>query len=183
MHVHLREPGFSFKETILTGTKAAAHGGYTDVCAMPNLNPVPDSQANLQLEQKIIDRDAVINVYPYASITQAEKGLALTDIKNINAIAFSDDGVGVQSKVLMETAMKQGKFIVAHCEDNSQDTDRKAEYKQIERDLELAAKTGCKYHVCHISTKESVELISEAKKEKIDVTCETGKSISCKSTE
>lgn len=171
VHVHLREPGFSYKETIHTGTIAAAHGGFTDICAMSNLNPVPDSKDNLQIELNIINKNAVINVYPYASITINQKGEELTP--NLGTIAYSDDGVGVQSAKLMQQAMETKNFIVAHCEDNGQPSPREAEYKQIERDLELAAKTNAKYHVCHISTKESVNLIREAKKEHINVTCET----------
>ncbi len=197
VHVHLREPGFSYKETIRTGSLAAAHGGYTAVFAMPNLSPVADSLAHLKLEQDIIDRDAAIAVYPYAAITVNEEGKELTDLEALSAhcIAFSDDGHGVQSEEMMRTAMirakKLGKLIVAHCEDNTllhggyiHDGDyakkhghrgicSESEWGQIERDLRLAEETGCKYHVCHISTKESVDLIRKAKARGVDVSCET----------
>ncbi len=197
VHVHFREPGFSYKETILTGSAAAAHGGYTAVCTMPNLDPVPDSVEHLNLEREIIARDAVIAVYPYASITKGERGEALVDFEALSkeAIAFSDDGRGVQSTEMMEAAMEKAaaldKLIVAHCEVNGllrggyihagayaaahghRGIVSESEWKQIERDLALAKKTGCAYHVCHISTKESVGLIREAKREGIDVTCET----------
>ena len=198
VHVHLREPGFSYKETIKSGTLASARGGFTAVCSMPNLNPVPDSVLNLKIQQDIIDKDAVIDVFPYASITVGEKGEELVDIPALSkkAIAFSDDGRGVQSTEMMETAMRlakeNGKMIVAHCEVNSlldggyihkgeyaekyghQGICSESEYLQIERDLALAKKIGVKYHVCHISTKESVEVIRKAKKDGVDVTCETG---------
>ncbi len=198
VHVHLREPGFSYKETIKSGTLASARGGFTAVCSMPNLKPVPDSLENLKIQQDIIDKDAVIDVYPYASITLGEKGEELVDIKALSncAIAFSDDGRGVQLDEMMERAMllakENGKMIVAHCEVNSllnggyihkgEYAERnghkgicsESEYLQIERDLALAKKIGVKYHVCHISTKESVDVIRKAKKEGVDVTCETG---------
>ncbi len=198
VHVHLREPGFSYKETIKTGTVASAHGGYTDVLSMPNLNPVPDSYENLKLQLDIIKRDAVIDVYPYASITKKEMGQELSDMDELSeyAIAFSDDGKGVQSDELMRKAMIKakalGKMIVAHCEDNSllnegyihkgkyaelnnhRGISSESEYKQIARDIELIKETGCSYHVCHISTKESVELIRQAKADGLDITCETG---------
>ena len=198
VHVHLREPGFSYKETIKTGTMASARGGFTAVCSMPNLKPVPDSVENLKVQQDIIDKDAVIDVFPYASITLGEKGEVLTDIKALskNAIAFSDDGRGVQSDEMMERAMQlakeSGKIIAAHCEVNSllnggyihdgeyakahghRGICSESEYLQIERDLALAKKIGVRYHVCHISTKESVDVIRKAKKEGVDVTCETG---------
>ena len=197
VHVHFRQPGFSYKETILTGSKAAAKGGYTDVCTMPNLNPVPDSVEHLKEQTDIIKRDAVINVYPYGAITVGRMGLELADMENMrDAIAFSDDGSGVQSDEMMFTAMQKAKslnkIIAAHCEDNSLlvkggcihdgkyarqnnliGISSQSEYKQIERDLALVEKTGCSYHVCHISTKESVELIRQAKKKGLDVTCET----------
>ena len=197
VHVHLREPGFSYKETIRSGSEAAAHGGYTAVCAMPNLNPVADSPAHLKEEQDIIDRDAVISVLPYAAITVNEDGKEITDLEAMaeNCVAFSDDGHGVQSHEVMEEAMirakKLGRIITAHCEDNSllfggyihdgeyakehghKGICSRSEWGQIERDLRLAEKTGCKYHVCHISTKESVELIRAAKARGVDVTCET----------
>ena len=198
VHVHFREPGFSYKETVKTGSMAAAAGGFTDVCAMPNLNPVPDSYENLERELEIIRRDAVIGVHPYGAITVGEKGEALSDMDGIskNVIAFSDDGRGVQSDGMMEEAMirakRLGKIIAAHCEVNSllnggyiHDGDyakahghrgicSESEWKQIERDIGLAEKTGCRYHVCHISTKESVQLIRDAKKRGVDITCETG---------
>ena len=196
VHVHLREPGFSYKETIFAGSRASAHGGYTDVLTMPNLNPVPDNVENLEKQLEIIKRDAVINVHPYASITVGQKGEQLTDFKSLtHAIAFSDDGRGVQSEDMMRDAMINakalGKMIVAHCEDNSllfggyihdgeyarlhnhKGICSKSEWGPIERDLKLAKETGCKYHVCHISTKESVDLIRKAKADGVDVTCET----------
>ena len=197
VHVHLREPGFSYKETIASGTMAAAAGGYTAVCSMPNLNPVPDSAKNLKQQTDIIERDAVIAVYPYGAITKGENGEQLSDMNDIanDVIAFSDDGRGVQSDGMMRSAMKKAKeldkIIVAHCEVNSlleggyihkgeyaaKNNHRgicsESEYLQIERDLKLAKEIGCKYHVCHISAKESVEVIRNAKKDGIDVTCET----------
>ena len=197
VHVHFREPGFSYKETIATGSLAAAHGGYTAVCTMPNLDPVSDSPEHLKMQQDIIDRDAVINVYPYAAITVGQKGAALADLDGMadKCIAFSDDGHGVQSDDMMREAMFHakdlGKIITAHCEVNSllkggyiHDGDyakanghrgicSESEWRQIERDIKLADETGCAYHVCHISTKESVELIRDAKKSGVDVTCET----------
>ncbi len=198
VHVHLREPGFSYKETIRTGTLASAHGGYTAVCSMPNLNPVPDSVENLKKQLDIIEKDAAIAVYPYGSITVGQQGEELSDMEGMseNVIAFSDDGRGVQSDELMEKAMLKakalGKMIVAHCEVNEllkggcihdgeyakahchRGICSESEWKQIERDIKLAEKTGCAYHVCHISTKESVEIIREAKKRGVDITCETG---------
>ncbi len=197
VHVHLREPGFSYKETIKSGTTAAAHGGYTDVCSMPNLRPVPDSVENLREQTDIIARDAVIGVHPYGAITVGEMGEELSDMERMapDVIAFSDDGRGVQSDEMMEAAMRKakslGKMIVAHCEVNSllrggyihdgeyarahghRGICSESEWGQIERDLRLAEKTGCAYHVCHISTKESVELIREAKRRGVNVTCET----------
>lgn len=197
VHVHLREPGFSYKETILSGSKASARGGYTDICSMPNLKPVPDSEENIKVEQDIIDRDAVIRVHPYASITLNQEGKVLSDFEALSdkCFAFSDDGRGVQSAELMEKAMKKAKaldkIIVAHCEDNSllnagyihdgeyaklhghKGICSESEWGPIKRDIELAKKTGCKYHVCHISCKESVELIRQAKKDGVDITCET----------
>ena len=198
VHVHFREPGFSYKETIKSGSKAAAHGGYTAVCTMPNLNPVPDSVEHLNEQIKIIENDAVINVYPYASITVGQNGFELSDMESMSkdCIAFSDDGRGVQSRELMREAMLKakalGKMIVAHCEDNSllhggyihdgeyakthghRGICSKSEWGPIKRDLELVRETGCAYHVCHISCKESVELIRQAKAEGLNVTCETG---------
>lgn len=197
VHVHLREPGFSYKETILTGTMAGLKGGYTALCSMPNLNPVPDCPKNLQIQLDIIKKDAKIAVYPYGSITMAQAGEKLSDMDGLakDVIAFSDDGRGVQSTEVMRNAMQKakslGKMIVAHCEDNTLLFDgyihdgqyakthghrgicSKSEWKQIERDLKLVEETGCAYHVCHISTKESVEIIRQAKKSGIDVTCET----------
>lgn len=197
VHVHLREPGFSHKETVRTGTMAAARGGYTTVCAMPNLNPVPDSAGALEKELEIIRRDAVIRVLPYGAITKGEGGAELSDMEDMapDVCAFSDDGRGVQNDDMMRRAMqkakKLGKMIVAHCEVNSllhggyihdgayakahghRGICSESEYAQIARDLELVRETGCAYHVCHISAKESVELIRKAKAEGLDVTCET----------
>ena len=197
VHVHLREPGFSHKETIKSGTLAAAHGGYTAVCSMPNLNPVPDSFDTLKTQLDLIEKDALISVYPYAAITKGELGMELSDFDALseNAVAFSDDGRGVQSDEMMKNAMTKAKsldkIIAAHCEVNDllnggyihdgeyakkhghRGICSESEWKQIERDLALAGEIGCKYHVCHISTKESVELIRKAKKNGIDVTCET----------
>ena len=179
VHVHLREPGFSYKETIRTGTLAAARGGYTAVCPMPNLAPVPDSPPALEKQLDIIARDAAVRVYPYGAISAGENGRELSDMAALapRVIAFSDDGRGVQSGELMELAMKEakslGKIIAAHCEDMSQPDSRQREWREIERDLELAAKTGCAYHVCHISCKESAALIRQAKHSGVDVSCET----------
>ena len=197
VHVHFREPGFSYKETILSGSLAAARGGYTAVCTMPNLNPVPDNAENVKCQKDIIERDALIAVYPYASITVSQKGEALSDMEKIagDVIAFSDDGKGIQSEELMRQAMIKakslGKIIVAHCEDNSllhggyihdgkyakehshKGICSESEYKPIERDIALAKETSCAYHVCHISCKESVELIRKAKADGVDITCET----------
>lgn len=197
VHVHFREPGFSYKETIKTGCLAAARGGYSAVCTMPNLNPVPDTPENLEKELEIIRRDACINVYPYGAVTEGQRGekLAQMDLIADNVIAFSDDGHGVQSEALMRDAMlaakKLGKLIVAHCEVNSllnggyihdgayaaahghKGICSESEWEQIARDLMLAKETGCGYHVCHISTRESVELIRKAKAEGVNVTCET----------
>ena len=198
VHVHFREPGFSYKETIASGSRAAARGGYTDVCAMPNLNPVPDTPEHLRMEQELIDRDAVIGVHPYGAITMEEKGETLVDMPALapNICAFSDDGRGVQSPDMMRTAMTQakqlGKIIAAHCEVNElvrggvihdgvyarehghKGICSESEWQQIERDIALAKETGCDYHVCHISTKESVELIRQAKADGVNITCETG---------
>ena len=196
VHVHLREPGFFYKETIASGTAACARGGYSDVFSMPNLNPVPDNKQALDMQLDIIKKDAVINVHPYASITVGQKGEELSSFEELSeAVAFSDDGRGVQSaemmKKAMENAKEMGKIIVAHCEDNSllfggcihdgqfakkngfKGICSESEWKPIERDIELVRQTGCKYHVCHISTKESVELIRKAKAEGLDITCET----------
>lgn len=197
VHVHFREPGFSYKETIESGCASASRGGFTTVFTMPNLNPVPDTVENLKVQLDLIEKQATINVYPYASITIGERGEALTDIESLSkyAIAFSDDGRGVQNPEMMERAMRlakeNGKLICAHCEDNSllfggyihkgsyaernghRGICSESEYAQIARDLELVAKTGVSYHVCHISAKESVKLIREAKKSGLDVSCET----------
>ena len=198
VHVHFREPGFSYKETIATGSRAAARGGYTAVCTMPNLNPVPDSVENLRVQRRLIEETACIHVYPYGAITVGEQGEALSDLEGMapDVVGFSDDGRGVQSDSLMRQAMLRakalGKPIVAHCEVNSllrggyiHDGDyakahghrgicSESEWGQIARDLELVKETGCAYHVCHVSAKESVSLIRKAKAEGLDVTCETG---------
>ena len=196
VHVHLREPGFCYKETIETGTKASARGGYTAVCSMPNLNPVPDSATNLQVQLDAINAGAVINVYPYGAITVGQKGEKLADLQGMTqAFAFSDDGRGVQSDEMMleamQTAKRLGKVIVAHCEVNSllnggyihdgsyakahghKGICSASEYQQVARDLKLVEQTGVSYHVCHVSTKESVQLIRDAKAKGLDVTCET----------
>lgn len=197
VHVHFREPGFSYKETIASGSAAAAHGGYTAVCTMPNLDPVPDSAEHLQVQLDAIKRGAAIKVLPYGAITVGEKGEKLADMEAMSdkVCAFSDDGKGVQNDEMMREAMtaakRLGKIIAAHCEDNSllfggyihdgeyarmhghRGISSESEYKQIERDLRLAEETGCAYHVCHISTKESVELIRQAKAHGVNVTCET----------
>lgn len=199
VHVHLREPGFSYKETIASGTAAAAAGGYTAVCAMPNLKPVPDCAETLQPELEAIARDAVIHVYPYGAITRGEQGQELADLSAMapDTVGFSDDGKGVQSpeqmRLAMELAKALDKPIVAHCEDESllqkgwcvhdgayarahglTGNAPESEWRQVERDLQLVAETGCRYHVCHISTKESVALIRQAKAQGLPVTCETG---------
>ncbi|MBQ9421748.1 MAG: dihydroorotase [Lachnospiraceae bacterium] len=197
VHVHFREPGFSYKETIGSGSKAAARGGYTAVCPMPNLKPVPDSAKHMEEELKLIREEAVIDVLPYASITVNEDGRELSDMEALaeSAIAFSDDGRGVQDEEMMRDAMTRakalGKMIVAHCEVNDllhggyihdgvyaaahghKGICSESEWKEIERDVRLAEETGCAYHVCHISTKESVEIIRDAKRRGVDVTCET----------
>jgi len=198
VHVHLREPGFSYKETIASGTRACARGGYTAVCAMPNLNPVPDSDAHLKMQEDIIAKDACIHVYPYGAITIGEQGQWLADMYSMapRVCGFSDDGKGVQDREMMKQAMIHAKYfnklIVAHCEDNAllhggyihdgqyakahghRGICSESEWGPIARDLELVAETGCGYHVCHISTKESVDIIRQAKKDGLDVTCETG---------
>ena len=198
VHVHFREPGFSYKETIATGSRAAARGGYTAVCTMPNLNPVPDSVGNLEVQRRLIRETACIHVYPYGAITVGEQGEVLSDLESMapHVVGFSDDGRGVQSDDLMRQAMLRakalGKPIVAHCEVNSllrggyiHDGDyakahghrgicSESEWGQIARDLQLVKETGCAYHVCHVSAKESVALIRKAKAEGLDVTCETG---------
>ena len=198
VHVHFREPGFSYKETILSGSLAAARGGYTAVCTMPNLDPVPDSKQNLKQQLDLIRQDGLVCIFPYGSITVGQKGEQLSDLKGMapQVIAFSDDGKGIQNADMMRSAMRKAKqlkkMIVAHCEDNSllnggyihdgeyarenhhRGICSESEWGQIKRDLELVKETGCAYHVCHISTKESVELIQKAKKEGLNVTCETG---------
>ena len=198
VHVHFREPGFSYKETIESGSKASAAGGYTAVCTMPNLNPVPDSVEHLNIQRELIAQQAVIHVYPYGAITVGEKGEELADLEGMasHVIGFSDDGRGVQSDNMMREAMLRakalGKMIVAHCEVNEllrggyihdgeyakahghKGICSASEYEQIARDLKLVEEIGCKYHVCHISTKESVEIIRQAKARGVDVTCETG---------
>ncbi len=198
VHVHLREPGFSYKETIAMGTAASAHGGFTTVCSMPNLSPVPDSLENLKVQLDIIDQTAKIKVKPYGAITKGEMGKELADLSAMSpyVAAFSDDGRGVQDDGMMVEAMTEakrlGKLIAAHCEVNAllnggyihdgeyakthghRGICSESEWRQIERDINLAVKTGCGYHVCHISTKESVELIRQAKKSGVDITCETG---------
>ena len=198
VHVHLREPGFSYKETILSGTLASASGGYTTVCSMPNLNPVPDTLITLKAQLDLIENNGVIEVIPYGAITKGQKGEELSDMEDLApyVCAFSDDGRGVQKDEMMEKAMLKakslGKMIVAHCEDNAllhggyihdgeyakahshRGICSESEWGPIARDIELIRETGCKYHVCHISTKESVELIRKAKAEGLDITCETG---------
>ena len=197
VHVHLREPGFSYKETIRTGTLAAAHGGFAHVAAMPNLDPVPDCAAALAVQRAIIEKDALVHVHPYGAVSVGEKGEQLADLDGLapGVIAFSDDGRGVQSESLMREAMMQcrrlGKILAAHCEDNSllhggyihdgayarahghRGICSESEWGPITRDLRLAEQTGCAYHVCHVSTKESVALIRAAKRRGVDVTCET----------
>ena len=198
VHVHFREPGFSYKETIATGSRASARGGYTAVCTMPNLNPVPDSVENLNIQLKMIEDQSCIHVYPYGAITVGEKGEVLADLEGMapNVIGFSDDGRGVQSDDMMREAMlhakRLGKMIVAHCEVNEllrggyihdgeyarlhghRGICSESEWAQIDRDLKLVEEIGVRYHVCHISTKESVDIIRKAKARGVDVTCETG---------
>lgn len=197
VHVHLREPGFSYKETVKSGTLAAAHGGYTTVCSMPNLKPVPDSLENLMPQLEKIISDSAIRTVPYGAITVGEMGEQLSDMEALApyVAAFSDDGRGVQSEEMMREAMLRAKslskIIAAHCENNSLlcggcihdgeyakkngfvGISSESEYKQIERDIRLARETGCSYHVCHISTRQSVELIRRAKADGVDITCET----------
>ena len=197
VHVHFREPGFSYKETIASGTAAAVRGGYTAVCTMPNLNPVPDDLTHLQEQLDIIERTAAIPVYPYGAISKSEQGKEIADLEAMApyVCAFSDDGKGVQDAGLMREAMTRAKaldkMVVAHCEVNEllkggyihdgtyakihghKGICSESEWKQVERDILLAQETGCRYHVCHISTKESVELVRQAKKDGIDVSCET----------
>ena len=198
VHVHFREPGFSYKETMVTGSACAARGGYTAVCTMPNLNPTPDSVEHLQQQRDLIDAGACIHVYPYGSITCGLKGEELADLEGMadKVIAYSDDGKGVQSDDMMNAAMLKakelGKMIVAHCEVNDllkggyihdgkyaaehghRGICSESEWAQVARDIELIKKNGCPYHVCHISTKETVDIIRKAKAEGVDITCETG---------
>ncbi|MEY8258882.1 dihydroorotase [Oscillospiraceae bacterium 50-60] len=199
VHVHLREPGFSYKGTVFSGTAAAAAGGYTAVCAMPNLNPVPDSPEHLRAQLDIIEKNAKIRVYPYGAVTRGERGEELADLAALapHVPGFSDDGRGVQSEEMMRRAMalakKLNRPIAAHCEDESllqkgwavhdgdfarrnglPGNDPASEWRQVERDLGLVRETGCQYHVCHVSTKESVALVRAAKAEGLPVTCETG---------
>ena len=198
VHVHLREPGFGYKERIATGSMAAARGGYSTVCSMPNLNPVPDSVENLKVQQDIIDSDAKIEVLPYAAITIGRKGEELVDVAALHdkVCAFSDDGSGVQVDGMMERAMteavKHDALIAAHCEveellkggyihdgeyarqHNHKGICSESEWEQVRRDIEIAERVGCRYHVCHISTKETVELVRKAKARGVKVTCETG---------
>ncbi len=198
VHVHFREPGFSYKETIASGSSASARGGYTAVCTMPNLIPPPDCPENLRIQTDIIERDATIAVFPYGTITKGQMGEELADLEGMkdSVIGYSDDGKGIQTEELMLEAMRKArsldKMIVAHCEDNSllrggyihdgeyarahghRGICSESEFGQIARDIELVKKSGCKYHVCHISTKESVDIIRRAKAEGVDVTCETG---------
>lgn len=200
MHVHFREPGYSYKETIATGTLAAVRGGYTAVCTMPNLDPVPDSPENLRPQLEAVHRDALIPVHPYGAITKGERGEELADLAGLLSpliCGYSDDGRGVQSEEMMRRAMAEvkrlgmGKVLAAHCEDNAllrggyihdggyarahghRGICGESEWRQVERDLRLAAETGCPYHVCHVSTRESVGLIRRAKAAGVDVTCET----------
>lgn len=198
MHVHLREPGFSYKETIKTGTIAASAGGFTTVCTMPNLNPAPDTLDNLKIQMGIIQTDAIIQVIPFATITRGRDGKELVDYETLSpyVAGFSDDGSGVQSEDIMKKAMdgiaKTGKILAAHCEVESllhsgyihdgeyarkmghKGICSESEWREVERDIRLSELTGCRLHICHISTKESVELVREAKKKGLPVTCETG---------
>ena len=198
VHVHFREPGFLYKETIQTGSRAAAHGGITHVCTMPNLNPVPDTAEHLEQQLAAIRKDACVHIYPYGAITKGEAGQELADMAGMadNVIGFSDDGKGVQEESMMRRAMQEAarlhKIIAAHCEVNEllhggyihdgeyarahghRGICSESEWRQVERDLRLCEETGCSYHVCHISTKETVELIRQAKARGVDVTCETG---------
>lgn len=197
VHVHLREPGFSYKETIASGTAAAAHGGYTDVCAMPNLNPAPDCVSGLTVQLRLIEESAAVRVHPYGTITHGQLGGKLSDMEGISehVCAFSDDGRGVQRPEIMREAMERarrlGRLIAAHCEDNSllnggyihmgeyasshghAGICAESEWRQVERDIRLARETGCSYHVCHVSSVMSVELIRRAKADGVDISCET----------
>ena len=198
VHVHFREPGFSYKETVRTGSLSAANGGYTDVCTMPNLKPAPDTRENIEVQLDIIKNDAKIGVHPLGTITKGQNGAEVAELEEMKdlAIAFSDDGRGVQNDGVMALAMQKAreldKIIVAHCEVNDllnggyihdgefcrengmKGISSESEWAQVKRDIELVKKIGCKYHVCHISTKETVELIRQAKRDGVDITCETG---------
>lgn len=198
MHVHFREPGFSYKETIKTGSEAAAAGGFTTVCTMPNLNPAPDSLENLQKQLDIINADSIIKVLPFATITKGRNGCEPVDFESLAPLVagFSDDGSGVQDEDVMLKAMegiaKTGKILAAHCEvekllsggyihdgeyarmHGHKGINSESEWKEVERDIRLSEKTGCRLHICHISTKESVELVRQAKAKGLPVTCETG---------
>ena len=176
----MREPGFLYKETMKTGTLSAAAGGFTDIFSMPNLDPCPDTVENLEIQLAAIERDACVRVYPYGAITMGERGQELSDMERLadHVIAFTDDGRGVASEEMMREAMKRakalGKLIVAHCEDENFPKESSAsEWKQLERDIRLIRETGCSYHVCHVSTRESIELVRKAKEEGLDITCET----------
>ena len=197
VHVHFREPGFSYKETIASGAAAAARGGYTAVCTMPNLDPVPDCPEGLHVQTALLAREDRVHILPYGAITVGQKGESLADLEGLapEVVAFSDDGKGVQSESLMRAAMERckalGKVLAAHCEDNSllrggyihdgayaaahghRGICAESEWGPIRRDLDLVRETGCAYHVCHVSTKESVALIRRAKAEGLDVSCET----------
>lgn len=198
VHVHFREPGFSYKETILTGSKAAARGGYTSVCTMPNLKPTPDSYKNLKVELDLIKKANLINVLPYGTLTKNQDGKTISNMKEISkyVVGYTDDGKGVTDKKVMEECMKiakaLNKIIVTHCEDKSLikpnacihdgeyakkhnhiGISKESEYLEIKKDIKLLNKIKCKYHVCHVSTKESLALIKAAKKKGIDITCET----------
>ncbi len=180
VHVHLREPGFSYKETIKTGTLAASHGGFTTICTMPNLNPTPDNFANLNEQLKIIKQDAIIEVVPYGTITKNQKGIELAEYREIKnyIVGISDDGNGIQNDEIMFKAMKESLksdlIIAAHSEDKTYEvSDKRSEYGQVARDIKINEKIHSKHHVCHISTKESVDLIREAKQKNLDITCET----------
>ncbi len=198
VHVHFREPGYEYKETIATGSMAGLNGGYSHVCTMPNLNPVPDNIANLQVQLDAINRDAVINVHPYGSITKGEKGTEVSDMENMApyVIGYSDDGCGVQNEEIMyeamERAAKLNKPVCGHCEvkketgngvindgvysrmHNIPGIPNSSEFMEVDRNIRIAKETGCHFHVCHVSTRESIDMIREAKEDGINVTCETG---------
>lgn len=197
VHVHLREPGYSAKETITTGTRASARGGVTTVCSMPNLQPAPDAPETIAVEQQMIDEQAVIEVLPFATISSHRAGRELADIEALRplSVGYSDDGNGIQTEPLMREAMKRisavDGIIAAHCEDDSllhagyihdgeyarthnhKGICSESEWGPIKRDVKLAEEENCRYHVCHISTKESVEIIREAKHKCAHISCET----------